>query len=763
MPNIIEKTVQETAEDNKKSLIEAVKDAFRDTKVSQSEVETMKNLANDVGIKNYKDLFAMKEIKPTTKLERFINAKIYKLGKPKKVTEFLANIARSTDEESLAQALGIPKEKLIILVPTPSFAEIFTDLFKKYIMFAFTYFIFNFALTAFKAMTGVGAILAKCASHKRTMVNSSFIYHKIRTAGVKFAATDDVPYDENLMDVADQTEYIDNQLAENAEMLKEKIKQELVKKKIEEIEKALATRDEALDAFKEPYEFQDDPGAVDLDFTEDPDFLNPNITLDDKTQEVLKYLEDSKDYEFGDDIDPLDLAKETMEKIEQEAYDKAHKVVYSKTPDNIYDPVDRKLLERGALVSEDPEAVKAIAEAKTKSEVVQIADQASEKVQSVPATPEGGGGYTPNALECKALGFASYSAVKILLAFFSSVAKGAFQKFKEFGLEAFLASAFTAMFVFGEGFFGKVKKVISDSANYVKGLASKAWDFIRGERKLRLAMVRTAGGVALPSDVYSKMTLSVTDYVKEKYEEIKKHLSTRSIENMRKLAGEVGRGFFSKISQGEEIKPSNKVEALIKAKLDKYSKPEQKLEIISRIQESQSEQELAQAIGVPVAELQDSYKGVVNTRGWDYSIFIGKAFLLAMYTYAVFSIVSTTLGFGGGMAGLTQAINSTKIVTELTAVLAPLKGVLSYVLGADSIGAVIAGIAKSSAISALLMTTITGIFLYGPRWIRNTATTIKDWLVGEVKGLFKKMTFFNRSASEIDANMAMSYFLQPAR
>lgn len=84
-------------------------------------------------------------------------------------------------------------------------------------------------------------------------------------------------------------------------------------------------------------------------------------------------------------------------------------------------------------------------------------------------------------------------------------------------------------------------------------------------------------------------------------------------------------------------------------------------------------------------------------------------------------------------------------------------------MGADSIGAVIAGIVKSSAISALMMTAITGIFLYGPRWIRNTATAVKDWIISEVKGLFKKMNFFNRSASEIDANMALAYFLQPVR
>jgi len=738
MSKAVEQSVLEAASSNSKSLIETIKEAFSSTKVSQEEVAAMRDLAAEVGVKNYKDLFSMNEVKPSSKLERFINAKINKLKTPKKVTSFLVAISSAKDQASLSKALGIPEDKLVILVPTKSYGEIFTDLFKKFLLFTFTYFIFNVALTSFKVITGVKEILSKCASYQRGAVTASIMYRQIKSAGVKRADFDDdlmggseVP--DFAMDPAEEFEIIDEQMAAGRDALAEALEKELVSSKIqelnEEVQKSLAD---------------------DFDFTNDPEFLN---ALSPEMQQSATEMDFSNDPEFlqvWGDLDESSLSKDTLDSLKEEAFGKATDATYStgSTTLTLYTDEGQKAMQRGMEMANNPDTVKSLAEASGESEIAKVVQEhanLNEDVEFV-GPPE----YGPTSLQCKALEIASYGAVKILGKFFKSVAKGAFKIFAEYGLLAFLASAFTAMFVFGTGIFGKIRAVIENSAKYVKDLASNALDYIRGVRKLRLAHIKTAGTAALPSEVHSKISLSFTDYIKSKYEQVKKHLNTRDLKNMRELATDVGAGIFTKVSRGEEIKPSNKIEALLKKKLELVRKPEERLEIISAIQSAQSNAELALALGVSEELLDSEFEGVVNTRGWDYSVFIGKTFLFFLSVSALLNLIPILLGFGGSSA----------LVAEVTTLLAPINGVLVSLLGTQKVGVLLAGIAKSSAFSGLLMTAITGLVLYGPRWIRNVLGSVKNWLGGEIVRLFRSLNPFSKAASH-NPHLALQYFLQP--
>lgn len=784
MPDLAQKTVLETNQDNEKSFLESVKSAVKSTKVDQKDLASIRDLAVEVGISNYQDIFSMREMKPSSKLERYINAKVNKLGDIKKVSAFVASISKAQTQEEMAEALGVPADKLYVLIPSESWGEISTDLFKKFLFFTVSYFIFNSALHMFKAMSGIQEVLAKCASHERRLVTAAMLYRQIKLAD----SNDDLAqYQYELdeddlsggsevpeIDPADEWVDIDTKKFESNQVLTEKLQEKMIEKALVERGMSVSEAARVSQGFEgvgeESLEVLKEKRDGFLKFLRSDNVSAGKIPQSSVAGVAREYQETVAKIQELEEAGGLSMTE--VAEIREHASDVAHEVVYVQTP-NSYEGRDRTGLDftMGKEVAENPDLLDNLAESASKAEKGEIKQvvkeivkekRVLEEVAVAKSEAEAVGGYHPSAIECSALNFASYGFVKMILKFFKTVAKGAYAVFSDFGVPAMLASAFTAMLLLGDSFFNKFRKIIGIASSFVKDKARSVWDFLRGERKLRVATIRTSGA-AVPQEAYSKISLNMGEFVKDKFKELTKYLNSRDIENMREVAKEVGISAFKDISAGKEVNPSNTVEALVKTRLEALKDPSKQISFISSVQKAQSPEELASLLGVSAEELDESYSGIVNTRGWDYTLFVSKAFLFSMFCVALYGAISLYLGGTSALIAIGGA-KTAGFIASLQAQLAPLQGVLSWAFGNPaSLSALFGSIAKSSVTSGLIATSIAGVLLYGPRWLRQAVKGAKEWLQNKITSIFTKvMSTFGFKRASYDPNAAMMYFLKPS-
>jgi len=343
-------------------------------------------------------------------------------------------------------------------------------------------------------------------------------------------------------------------------------------------------------------------------------------------------------------------------------------------------------------------------------------------------------------LLCGAAQWAGFSFLKMFVGYIGKLAGGIAKEYLVQGaLPAFITAAAVSILVLGKGVMGTITGLFTKGVGLVLNMASGLWGMITGKSSSKLASARRKAASAArlktataavmdlnldtsnPDDLVDTTTRGIMEVVKDKLKVVQKFMGQRSIDSMRELAGEIGFATFNKVSQGEEIKPSNPLEKLIYQRVHGAGSAQEKLEFLSGITNAESSEEMQEILGVSEEEMAIYFSGL-KTRGqkvFKATMVFSAAFLFSLFA---FSIVSS-----GVFATATASLMAT---------LKPIALYMHSVLGYESAVAFYSAMAVSASKSALISTSIIGIITYGPSWIRKTLGAISSWVGNKISSIW---------------------------
>lgn len=667
----IESIAKDTAKGGQKGLVEMIKDAVRSTTLSDSQVALIRDTATEVGISNFKDILGMSPPTPKSNLEKFIMLKMKRIGRPDEVAEFLTKILKSETQADLAATLELPEAQLLVILPSPTIKEIFTTLFKKFLVTFFVSFCVSFV---FRWVMSVGAVKQKYLEY-------------CKTASVKTAAVE-VSIGQGGFEVDEQTR---------------------------ELVKAIYERRRFIDGGVQllpdnQIEFDPNTGSYrvwahinpKLDVAA-PVVNSPSGVVNPKPADAY-YLSDS-DVEGKITLD-RDGHPTFTEPVRREGYD----------PRNThYDPAKNQEIHSKIL--------------------------------------------------CGTINWATLSLINTIGGFFKKIVSSFIGSLVgESYFYGFIAAAATSVLLFGSKTIGFIFKVLSGGVSFVIDGIKSLWDMAtKGSKKLaRLTTSRkikyAAAALDLspdssPDEIIDTTSKSLFEVVKDKTKDIMKYFGAKTIASMRELASEVGMSSFKKVSLGLTPEPRTPLEKIILKRLDTLKSPREKIEFLNGLNTAESQGDMAELLGVDSDKLNSFFEDASSRAGTlvKYLGLFSLVFLLGAFAHV---LVTTPAVFGGALI-------------ELKAVLMPLAKFLYVGAGYQSAGAFYAALATSAAKSSLITTSILGILMYGPSWIRNTLGAIGAWVKQSIMGIWSKlkdtlMSPFRKEAhrGEVTPHQALVYLLK---
>jgi len=678
----IESIAKDTAKGGQKGLVEMIKDAVRSTTLSDSQVALIRDTATEVGISNFKDILGMSPPTPKSNLEKFIMLKMKRIGRPDEVAEFLTKILKSETQADLAATLELPEAQLIVILPSPTIKEIFTTLFKKFLVTFFVSFCVSFV---FRWVMSVGAVKQKYLEY---------------CAGGRTASVKKLAFFKFRWWTTPQAE------AEAAQKLVEDMK-------------TVRAQAEAHHPFAgggimnlpdNQIEFDPNTGSYRVWAHRNPKLdvaapvvNSPSGVVNPKPADAY-YLSDS-DVEGKIEVNNKGEVSFT-EPVRRDGYDPR------KTD---YDPAKNQLMH--------------------------------------------------NKILCGTINWATLSLINTIGGFFKKIVSSFIGSLVgESYFYGFIAAAATSVLLFGSKTIGFIFRVLSGGVSFVIDGIKSLWDMAtKGSKKLaRLTTSRkikyAAAALDLspdssPDEIIDTTSKSLFEVVKDKTKDIMKYFGAKTIASMRELASEVGMSSFKKVSLGLTPEPRTPLEKIILKRLDTLKSPREKIEFLNGLNTAESQDDMAELLGVESDKLNSFFEDASSRAGTlvKYLGLFSLVFLLGAFAHV---LVTTPAVFGGALI-------------ELKAVLMPLAKFLYVGAGYQSAGAFYAALATSAAKSSLITTSILGILMYGPSWIRNTLGAIGAWVKQSIMGIWSKlkdtlMSPFRKEAhlGEVTPHQALVYLLK---
>jgi hypothetical protein len=686
----LEKVSKSTAEENQKSLIQMIKDAVRSTSLSTSQINLIKDTATEVGIVNFTDILKMKGPAPKNNLEKFMMLKMQGISDPATVARMITEILAAQDQEQLAAALEVPSAKLQALLPGPTIKEILTSLTKKFLVTFFISFITSFLFKFFQA-SSASKILEFCTNAK-TASGKKF---KVRVAWDADYAVD----------------------THTAPMMAKKVEKVIQERVIKDIQ------------------IQQQADAM-------------NIYSGDKVLEVpsnqIEYNASTGEYKMWVYNDP---AKNVPAEITE-----VGGVVNAK-------PTSARYLNIGEVegkVVTDKESGRHIWQPKEGDTVRMFKNEDGKWVRFKDLSEEeqarlGDRDYDPSQagvalhkkILCGTINWATYSFLGSISKFFVTVAKGFVAELgKTSVLYGFLASAATAILLFGSSIVKGIFKVFSFGKDLVVNGVKALWNLAtkRGKSasipRRKLALEEAVN----PKEVIDETSNTIMGVVGEKVKEVQKFLGSSSLTAMRDLAAKAGMSSFKELSKGEEPVPTNPLEKLIVEKLKRISSAKEKILFLEGIHKASSKEELSSVLEIDPAKLESFFGDETKTIKRTIVISLGIisiAFLLGAFIHVVMTTPILTGAWLTLKSSLMPLVNFLPVATNMTAT-------EFYKM-----------LAIGAAKSALIQTTIIGIVMYGPSWIRKSLSAIGSWVKQSIIGIWDKIKAPFREASQISPERAL--------
>jgi hypothetical protein len=339
---------------------------------------------------------------------------------------------------------------------------------------------------------------------------------------------------------------------------------------------------------------------------------------------------------------------------------------------------------------------------------------------------------------CGAAQWAGFSFLKTFTTFITGLAGGLIKEYILQGaLPAFITACAVSVIIVGKGIISSIFGFITKGVGFVKNMVSSLWQKILGKRKklasskalLKQAKARNKyAAAAIPmeqisseEDVLKVTENAVQEGVKASASELSKFLGQRSISSLRELASEAGSKVFIQISQKQDVvDPRTPLEDLIKKRVERLSGGA-RLQFLSDISNASSEEEMMGLLEIKEADKDLYFKGV-STRGqklWKFALILSVTFLLSLFIYAIVA--------SGAWATASASFMKT---------MAPIAETMHSVLGYASAKEFYTDLALNAAKSALISTTILGVIMYGPSWIRKSVGAISTWVSGHISKIW---------------------------
>lgn len=374
---------------------------------------------------------------------------------------------------------------------------------------------------------------------------------------------------------------------------------------------------------------------------------------------------------------------------------------------------------------------------------------------------------------CGAAQWAGFSFLKTFTTFITGLAGGLVKEYLLQGaLPAFITACAVSVIIVGKGIISSIFGFITKGVGFVKDMVSSLWQKILGKRSklasskalLKQAKARNKYAAAAISmdqisseeDVLKVTENAVQEGVKASASELSKFLGQRSISSLRELVSEAGSKVFIQISQKQDvIAPRTPLEDLIKKRVEKLSGGA-RIQFLSDISNASSEEEMMELLDIKEADKDIYFKGV-STRGqklWKFALILSVTFLLSLFIYAIVA--------SGAWASASASFMKT---------MAPIAEYMHSALGYASAKEFYTGLAFNAARSALISTTIIGVIMYGPSWIRKSVGAISTWVSGHLskiwsvikKGLsyLNPLSYMKKASSYTTAQKLVIIMRQP--
>jgi hypothetical protein len=357
--------------------------------------------------------------------------------------------------------------------------------------------------------------------------------------------------------------------------------------------------------------------------------------------------------------------------------------------------------------------------------------------------PSQGGLAIHKKILCGTINWATYSFLGSISRFFVTVAKGFVAELGTTSvLYGFLASAATAILLFGSSTVKGIFKVFSFGKDLVVNGIKSLWNLAtkRGKSasipRRKLALEEAVD----PKQVIDETSNTIMGVVGDKVKEVQKFLGSSSLTAMRDLAAKAGMSSFKELSKGEEPVPTNPLEKLIVEKLKRIPSPKERILFLEGIHKASSKEELSSVLEIDPAKLESFFGDETKTIKRTIVISLGIisiAFLLGAFIHVVMTTPILTGAWLTLKSSLMPLVNFLPAASNMTA--------------AEFYKMLAIGAAKS----ALIQTTIIGIVMYGPSWIRKSLSAIGSWVKQSIIGIWDKIKAPFREASQISPERAL--------